>query len=351
MALALPTDPGAALGSLASSLASKVGGLALSPASPVSLFSLLAALLIGATFLLATRASGKRPVPVKVLARALFPRRITHARSTRTDLGFLVFNVFAFGLLFGWGLLSYEVVGTATLEGLTHLFGVLPPTALGPAGGSVLLTVAMVLAYELGFWLDHYSSHHIPFFWEIHRVHHTATVLTPLTLFRVHPIESLKLANILAVVMGATYGLTGYLLGGQVSAVELFGRNIVLLGLMVFVSHLQHTHLWIPFTGVWGRLFVSPAHHQIHHSDNPADYGKNLGGYLAIWDWAFGTLKVPPARRPALTFGAGPALTADHSFVGVAIRPVQAAFAQLSGAGQPALQPASYAAERPDQAT
>jgi sterol desaturase/sphingolipid hydroxylase (fatty acid hydroxylase superfamily) len=351
MALTLPTDPGAALGSLASSLVSKVGGLALSPASPISLFSLLAALLIGTTFLLATRAPGKRPVPIKVLARALFPRRITHAPSTRTDLGFLLFNVFAFGLLFGWGLLSYKVVGAATHDGLTHLFGALPPTGLGSTGGSVLVTLAMVLAYELGFWLDHYSSHHIPFFWEIHRVHHTATVLTPLTLFRVHPIESLKLASILAVVMGSTYGLVGYLLGSQVSAVELFGRNIILLALMIFASHLQHTHLWIPFTGPLGRLFVSPAHHQIHHSDNPADYGKNLGGYLAIWDWAFGTLRVPPAKRPALTFGAGPFSAADHSFVSVAIKPVQAAFAQLSGARQPALQPLSYAADRQDQVT
>ena len=50
-------------------------------------------------------------------------------------------------------------------------------------------TIAILfLAYELGYWLNHYLSHRIAFLWEFHKVHHSATVLTPLTNFRVHPI-------------------------------------------------------------------------------------------------------------------------------------------------------------------
>ena len=59
--------------------------------------------------------------------------------------------------------------------------------------------------------------------------------------------------------------------------------------------HLQHSQVWIAFTGWLGRLFMSPAHHQIHHSSNPAHFNKNLGSCLALWDWMFGTLHVPSA--------------------------------------------------------
>lgn len=329
------SDPVGSAMALTSSLGTRLLGLLASPASPVSVFSLTAALVLGVIFLLSMRHRRGRSVSVRVLSRALFPRRITHAASTRTDFGFLIFNAFAFGSLFGWGLLSYRLVGTATHEGLVRAFGAPVPAEFGDTAASAILTIAMFLAYELGFWLDHYSSHRVPALWEIHKVHHTATVLTPLTLFRVHPVEAIKLANILAVIMGVTFGVTGYLLGRPVTQVELFGENAILLVLMMLVSHLQHTHLWIAFTGPLGRILISPAHHQIHHSDNPADFGRNLGGYLAVWDWVFGTLRVPTARRPPLRFGVGPAAAADHSLTGVAIRPLLSATRKLRGGETP----------------
>lgn len=307
--------------------------LVTSPASPVSAVSLVTALILSAVFILSLRRRRGRPLPIRVLVRALFPRRITHAASTRTDLGFALFNIFAFGAVFGWGLLSYRLVGAAMGQGLVQLFGAPVASGLSDPAAGAILTVAMFLAFELGYWVDHYTSHKIPFFWEIHKVHHTATVLTPLTVFRVHPIESIKLANIMAVIMGLTFAAATYLIGRPVAQLELFGQNVILLGLLIVVSHLQHTHLWIAFRGALGRVAISPAHHQIHHSDNPADFGTNLGGYLAVWDWMFGTLRVPPARRPAgLTFGVAPASASDHALASVTIRPVREALAQLSPA-------------------
>lgn len=327
------SDPAGTLAAAAQTLGAKILGLLSSPASPVSMLSLATALLLGAVFLLTTRRRRGRPLPLRVLARAMFPRRIIRAASTRTDFIFALFNIFAFSLLFGWGLLSYRMVGAATGQGLTHLFGPAAPSGLNDTVAGAILTAAMFLAYELAFWIDHYTSHHVRFFWEIHKVHHTATVLTPLTVFRVHPIETIKLTNIMAVVMGVTFAVVTHLLGQPVSQIQLFGHNAILLLLMIVTSHLQHTHLWIAFTGPLGRVMISPAHHQIHHSDNPADFGKNLGGYLALFDWMFGTLRLPGARRPAgLTFGVAPASASDHAFAGVAIQPVRDALAQLAPA-------------------
>jgi sterol desaturase/sphingolipid hydroxylase (fatty acid hydroxylase superfamily) len=86
----------------------------------------------------------------------------------------------------------------------------------------------------------------------------------------------------------------------------LLNGNIALMLFLVTYGHLRHSHMWIPFTGVAGRILQSPAHHQIHHSDNPAHWDKNLGFALAVWDWAFGTLYVPGVERETIRFGVGP---------------------------------------------
>ena len=101
---------------------------------------------------------------------------------------------------------------------------------------------------------------------------------------------------------------------------------------MLFVHiyvHLQHTHLWIAFTGLAGRVFLSPAHHQIHHSNNPVHFDKNLGSCLAIWDWLFGTLYVPAKEPEPLTFGVKVGEADMHSFGELAIAPMQRAAAHV----------------------
>jgi hypothetical protein len=86
--------------------------------------------------------------------------------------------------------------------------------------------------------------------------------------------------------------------------------------------HLQHSQLWISFTGWLGHLFMSPAHHQIHHSRNPAHFNKNLGSCLALWDWMFGTLYMSRrAERERLEFGVEPDREHAHTIRGELIAP------------------------------
>ncbi len=67
--------------------------------------------------------------------------------------------------------------------------------------------------------------------------------------------------------------------------------------------HLQHSHIWISCPGLAGRIFMSPAHHQIHHSADPIHFNRNFGSCLSVWDWVFGTLHQPAPRREAQSFG------------------------------------------------
>lgn len=323
------TDPLGALSLALRHTGTGLSDLFLAPTSSVSLLSLAIALILALAALLLRRPMGRRRIRLKVLVRALFPRDLIRAPSTRVDLGFMAFNLFVAGTVFGAALLSYHWVGTMTHDLLVRALGTPAPSPLGEGAGMALMTLALFLAYELGFWIDHYTSHNIPAFWEIHRVHHTATHLTPMTQFRVHPLEVVKLDNILAVVMGGTYGLVGWALGRPVAPFEVAGHNVLLLALTLLLMHLQHTRFWIPFTGVLGRLVISPAHHQIHHSDDPAHHGKNLGAFLAVFDWLFGTLHVPTPRRERLVFGVAPSSAQDQTLAGVALAPVTGALGKL----------------------
>lgn len=91
--------------------------------------------------------------------------------------------------------------------------------------------------------------------------------------------------------------------------------------------HLQHTPVWIAFTGLAGRVLMSPAHHQIHHSTNPAHFNTNLGSCLSLFDWAFGTLHAPRREPEALRFGVEGEGEAPHGVKGLFVDP----FLRLSG--------------------
>ncbi len=289
--------------------------------SHISLLSLVCALLIAVVFVAARRYRKGRRIRVRALLRALFPKRIVMSRSTVADLGYFYFNLFLFGIIFGWALLSYEVLSHSVADLLTAIFGPRQPTALPPLVTRTAMTVTLFLAYELGYWLNHYLSHRVPFLWEFHKVHHSATVLTPLTNFRVHPVYMCIFLNILAVFTGLASGVGEYAFGQTTHQFGLSENNIILVFFIYFYVHLQHTELWISFTGWLGRLFMSPAHHQIHHSRNPAHFNKNLGSCLALWDWMFGTLYVPSAEPEKLEFGVEPDREHAHTIRGEFIAP------------------------------
>jgi sterol desaturase/sphingolipid hydroxylase (fatty acid hydroxylase superfamily) len=295
----------------------KFGTVFLGLGSTFSAASLFSAACIAVAFLVTQRRKEKRAVKYRVMARALFPRWLRRA-SFRADVGFLLLNVLLSTVLVGWAIVSARIISDAVSGALTDIVGVVRVGVHTFAGQSIA-TVCMFLAYEFGYWLDHYLSHRIPLLWDFHRVHHTAEVLSPLTNFRVHPIDSLVFGNILGICLGITGGVLSWLQLG--SPFEIGGTNLILVVFLFVTVHLQHSHVWIATTGLLGRVILSPAHHQIHHSDNPRHFNKNFGSCLSIWDWVFGTLYVPDRNRERLNFGVSLQTNADHTAVGSLISP------------------------------
>jgi sterol desaturase/sphingolipid hydroxylase (fatty acid hydroxylase superfamily) len=292
-----------------------------------SLAAWLTALCVAILFLGLRRPHRRRQIRARALLRAVFPRKIVQSPSSIADVGFFLFNFFLAGALFGWAIVSYHFVSTAVADTITAWCGARDGVLLPMVPATIILTVALFLAYELGYWIDHYLSHHIPFLWEFHKVHHQAEVLSPLTTFRVHPVDSIVFYNIQTVVMGVTGGVVTYALGKPVSPFTIADSNVFVLVFTYLVGHLQHSHFWIVFTGIWGRLLLSPAHHQIHHSTNPAHFNRNFGAALGLWDWLFGTLYVPGKNREKLTFGVEPKTGNVHGLHEGIVAPVYRALA------------------------
>lgn len=307
-------------------LIQKFATLFLSLGSSLSAASLFSALCIAVAFLLLRRRPERRQVKYSVMGRALFPRWLRRP-SFRADVGFLLLNVLLSAMLVGWAIISSQSVSQIVSGALTDMFGVLPKTGLNEITSKTIVTVFLFLAYELGYWVDHYLSHRIPVLWEFHKVHHTAEVLSPLTNFRMHPVDSVVFANILGIVLGITGGVLSYLQLG--SPFEVGGTNLILVAFYFLTVHLQHSHVWIATTGLLGRVILSPAHHQIHHSDNPIHFDKNFGSCLSIWDWLFGTLHVPGRKRERLNFGVATPAPDHHTAMGSLVSPFVQAVGRL----------------------
>jgi sterol desaturase/sphingolipid hydroxylase (fatty acid hydroxylase superfamily) len=234
----------------------QLGKLLFSLGSHFSLTSLIAALVISALFFAWQRHKRGGRIRWRTIARALFPRRILAHRSNQADIFYLFFNVFMFSVVFGWAILSYQFVSNGIIAGLFALFGAVTPSTLPAYVTRAAITVMLFLAYELGYWFNHWLNHKVPFLWEFHKVHHTAEVLTPLTNFRVHPVYTWIFANILAFSAAVANGLGHYMFGETAYQYALSDTNIILVLFIHAYVHLQHSHMWISFQGVLGRIIL-----------------------------------------------------------------------------------------------
>lgn len=243
------------------------------------------------------------------ILNVLFQRSFFKHKSHSLDVIYTVANCFVFPALLAWAFLSASAVSGMTTIAFNELFGTRAPSILPPVVVGAIWAVTVYLAYEVAYWFDHILSHKVPLLWEFHKVHHAAESLSPLTNFRVHPVNSIVYYNIQAVITGATIGVLKFAFGANPIEAGVFTHANITLVTIYLLSHLHHSQIWIPFTGIWGKLFMSPAHHQIHHSSDPRHHDKNMGNTLAIFDWLTGTLYVPTQQREKLTFGLD---TSDH---------------------------------------
>jgi sterol desaturase/sphingolipid hydroxylase (fatty acid hydroxylase superfamily) len=264
------------------------------------------------------------------LLRYLFPKHVYTHRSAIADYWFFAVNKLLFALAFGAliAVTSYSVEATsAVLRGIA-----VSPELPVPSWVAVLIaTLASALAMDFGLWFGHWLLHKVPVLWEFHKVHHSAEVLTPLTAGRVHPLEDAINILFSGTLGGITLAFCRFLLGPGAGVFSPLQLNVLVVIFFFFGFHLRHSHIWLPYKGIWGKLFVSPAHHQLHHSVAQRHWDRNLGFVFAIWDWMFGTLYAVD-KREAIQIGMNGHEEAEyHSVRAMYLLPFAKAWRRIRG--------------------
>ncbi len=219
----------------------------------------------------------------------IVPKKIWFSSSAKVDYLLLFFNAFIKILFIAPFLIVGLRLAFYTNEYLNVTFGY-SDFNFSTTTIVVFYTLTLTLLGDLSSYLLHLAQHKIPFLWEFHKVHHSATSLNPLTQYRIHPLELIINNFRFLIVFGLVAGLFDYLSDESLTKLTFLGVNVFSFIFLSFGANLRHSHIKLTYFSFLESIVISPYQHQIHHSDNPKFFDKNLGSKLAIWDWFFGTL-------------------------------------------------------------
>jgi len=260
--------------------------------------------------------------------RFLFPKAIYTHKSAKHDYALLVINKLIKSALFPFVVISMAPIAISVSSLFESFFGIIQPISTSATVIIATFTLLLFVFDDLTRFLLHYVLHKVPALWEFHKVHHSALVLTPFTIYRSHPVESLLYAFRMALTQGFVVGLCYYLFGPTLKMYDILGANAFVFAFNFFGSNLRHTHIWLSWGNNVENWLISPAQHQIHHSDNPKHFDTNFGSALAIWDRIFSCL-IKASEVDKITYGISVHHKGHNSLAQIYLEPFKKAFAVL----------------------
>ena len=145
-----------------------------------------------------------------------------------------------------------------------------------------LSCILSIILLDLAIYFQHVASHHIPFLWRLHKVHHADTDIDVTTAVRFHPVE-IVLSMLYKVALVLFFGV-------PVLAVFLF--EMILNACAMF----NHANVNLPkgLDRVLRLFIVTPDMHRVHHSVREVETNSNYGFNIPLWDYVFGTYTSQP---------------------------------------------------------
>ncbi|MBI1858495.1 MAG: sterol desaturase family protein [Candidatus Melainabacteria bacterium] len=132
-----------------------------------------------------------------------------------------------------------------------------------------------IIIYDFLFYWKHRLSHTISWWWQLHKLHHSAEELNLITADRLHPLDEV----ITRLFMCLPLAIAG------IPLVDF------LILTVLHRSHRMLIHSMLPWDFGWlGKyILISPIAHRIHHSKLPEHTNKNFSNSTPLWDKLFGT--------------------------------------------------------------
>jgi len=143
--------------------------------------------------------------------------------------------------------------------------------------------VALVIFQDFLYWVLHYIGHVCRIFWAMHVTHHSSEHFNLSTGFRSTVFEPLYRSFIY---------LPLPLLGFHPADILYAYLLTQLYGSLVHTQYKIKLPKWYDF------VFVTPAHHRVHHGSNVRYLDKNMGMMFILWDRLFGTFQDEDPAEP-----------------------------------------------------
>lgn len=132
------------------------------------------------------------------------------------------------------------------------------------------------IAQDFLYYVHHYVDHNSRFFWAVHATHHNSKYFNLTTGFRSPVFQPLY--RYIFFIPLAVLGVSPLHIMFAYALNQIYGV-------------LCHTNYIKSNLGLWGKVFVTPSHHRVHHASNIKYLDKNMGMVLIIWDKMFGTFQ------------------------------------------------------------
>jgi len=135
--------------------------------------------------------------------------------------------------------------------------------------------ILVFIAQDFFFYWLHRSEHNVRILWAVHSNHHSS--------------EKYNFA--VALRSSVFQPLYRYIFYIPIAMLGFDGATIMFV---YAVNQVYQFFLHTEYGGMmrtWGKVFVTPSHHRVHHASNPRYLDKNMGQVLIIWDKLFGTFQ------------------------------------------------------------
>ena len=223
--------------------------------------------------------------------KKIFDKKILWSGSAKADYKlFLVNRVFTF---FISPLLISQVAISTAIYLFLHSVDIFNQNLFANTPTSLIITLFTITLFvvdDLTKYIVHRWMHKIPLLWAIHKVHHSAKTMTPITVYRVHPLEGVLFSLRSVIAQGLVIPTFLFFFGSAVDLYTIVGVNVLVFFFHATGSNLRHSHIDISYWKWLEHILISPSQHQVHHSIAEEHYDKNFGAALALWDWIFGSL-------------------------------------------------------------
>ncbi len=152
--------------------------------------------------------------------------------------------------------------------------------------------VLYLLLFDLADYALHRAQHRFRWWWQLHALHHSQRQMTMWSDNRNHLLDDV-LRDSLFVLVALLVGIAP-------------GQFVAVVAITQLMESLSHANVRLSFGPVFGRVFVSPRFHRLHHaigvgheSRGPGSLGgHNFAVLFPVWDVLFGSARFDDRYEP-----------------------------------------------------